>query len=121
MTNFEKFKTAEERANAFEIFCSAHICEECPLNETKPDCGHSRGQFAWLDLEAEEEKSLPCPFCCSDTVITYEKVGNVDSYCIECTECKYRSVEKFQKDVAISVHNRVARAVMESEKEGAEK
>lgn len=116
MRNFEKFKTAEERAKAFEKFCNVHDkcdCSGCPLSEIKPDCGQSRGQFAWLDLEAEEEeKPLPCPFCGGEVKFKH-MVGGYSYVC----ECGYCATFSEFKSEAIAAHNRVARAVMK-EKEG---
>lgn len=113
MTNFEKYKTAEERVKAFEDWWNIRGgCGNCVLLN-KANCA-----LYWLDLEAEEEKPLPCPYCGSNTVITsHDTVCHVNKYCIECTECSYRSEKKFQKEGAIAAHNRVAKAVMEAKKE----
>lgn len=125
MKNSEKFKTAEERAKAFTKWCAEkqktaigkvakHECSDCPLDEHTPCCF-----FFWLDLEAEEEKPLPCPFCGSNTVVKSNvTVRHVDNHLVECTNCQYRSEEKFDRDCAIAAHNRVARAVMEAGKDG---
>ncbi len=64
MTNAEKYKTAEERANAFKAFCDSQdefCCStkgECPLFDKYMDCHIKEGEyvcaFLWLELEAEE-------------------------------------------------------------------
>jgi len=61
MTNGEKYKTAQERANAFRKFCESHdrVCAGCPL-----DCNTRRSRdesmFAWLDLEKENSELREC-------------------------------------------------------------
>lgn len=114
MTNGEKYKTAEERAKGFETFCFEHICAACPLNAIKPDCGDSRGQFAWLDLEAEEveddvvAKPLPCPFCgCTDVVM--QDVGGFE---LACLGCGFTTPAYMEKEKLIYEYQRVARAVL---------
>lgn len=112
MKNAEKFKTAEERAEAFNNFCNNNVCQKCfddCMSHVVPCL------LKWLDLD--EEEPLPCPFCGSPTVVTLrDTVRSVDNYCIECTNCNYRSEEKYQRNSAISAHNSVARAVMEAGK-----
>lgn len=119
MKNSEKFQTAEERGQAFDEYCNSRICNDCPAWD-RDDSGNCR--FAWLDLDAEEEeKPLPCPFCGFNTVVTsHDTVRHANDYCIECTNCNYRSEEKYQRDSAIADHNRVARAVIEAAKKEAE-
>lgn len=52
MTNTEKYKTAKEREEAFRKFCGASGCNTCPVRQSEMiSC-----RFAWLDLEADEEK-----------------------------------------------------------------
>jgi Lar family restriction alleviation protein len=60
MTNGEKFKTAEERAKAFDNYCISQKsgCNKCPLNKYAGDAC----RFKWLDLEYKAELKL-CPFC----------------------------------------------------------
>lgn len=55
MKNEEKYRTAEEREEAFDSFCLATMCYKCPC------CGSGRsvGKICisrWLKLEAEDEK-----------------------------------------------------------------
>lgn len=48
MTNQEKYKTAEEREEAFLKFCNKNCCQHCPLNDNDDDdC-----RYRWLELEA---------------------------------------------------------------------
>lgn len=116
MLNSEKYKTAEERAKEFEIFCSEHICEECPLNEIKPDCGDSRGQFAWLELEAGPGKIDDCPYCGSHCLTRRVSGGTWRVVCKKDISCMYSSgLYKTEHD-AIFAHNRVARSVMAADK-----
>lgn len=108
MKNFEKYKTVDERANAYEDFCFNHDCEDCPLNGTKPDCGQSRGQFAWLELDADAEEPLPCP-CCGNKMLHKHDVINDAKVWLSCGECGYRSPWEMNIDVAVRRHNEIAR------------
>ena len=65
----------------------------------------------WLNLEAEEEKSEDCPFCGGET----EVVGTGE-YQVVCVKCMYASAMRADRDLCISDHNRVARAVMDAGK-----
>lgn len=109
MTNAEKYKTAEERIEAFSKFRTR--CEFCKF---KKECSWEETECAirWLDLEAEADKPLPCPFCgeeCTATVMQNEwRVSCIVSGC-------YRSSFFGTESEAIAAHNRVAKAVMEIE------
>ena len=63
MLNQDKYKTPDERTDAFNEWCSNRDCESCELKPRK-NC-----RFYWLALEAEEEKPEPCPFCGGETHI----------------------------------------------------
>ena len=121
MTNEQKYKTPEERDNAFNEWCFNRDCESCNLKAHNGfDCG-ARCRFYWLALEAEEEeKTEPCPFCGGETHINlgHLKAG-VMHYWVDCIspECMYRSAHYTDKDTAIAAHNRVARAVMAAKEE----
>lgn len=57
MKNFEKYKTAQERENAFEEFCYEHSCSYCPIGKVvKIACSGSCGIY-WLELEANDEET----------------------------------------------------------------
>lgn len=83
MTNEEKYKTPEERAEAFSKFCISKKCDDCACAKQGKK-GISLCEFKWLTLEAEEEKPLPCPFCGADGRITELKEGGFRAFCWEC-------------------------------------
>ena len=62
MLNQDKYKTAKERVKAFNEWCFNMECKKCKLKANNFDEGDGC-RFYWLDLEAEEEKPEPCPFC----------------------------------------------------------
>lgn len=119
MKNFEKYKTADERAYAFMNFCNGNSpCGKCQLNNvaaTRPGCA-----YVWLDLDAGEEKSIDCPFCGSPT---RPNCGHLmmDSirYWVDCTNpaCMYRSGHYLNAADAVSAHNRICRAGEAANKE----
>lgn len=98
MTNGEKYVTAHERAKAFTEYCRA-----AELNHRE-----NVGAFMWLNLEAEEEKILPCPFCGSKCEVSEDGMNVV------CQACGYNGPVYGCYDMAVEAHNRVARAVMEA-------
>lgn len=104
MKNFEKFKTVEERTAACSNFLVKH-------NEYA-DIPYIEAAMRWLELEAEKEEPLPCPFCGDECACG-------DGY-VECLNdnCCYSSGNRKMGDaVAIAAHNRVARAVMKEKEE----
>lgn len=108
MTNAEKYKTAEERASAFISYCDGREAQEAHKRCLDGICIECFLQ--WLDLEFEEEKPLPCPFCGS-MLTPYDLCG----FSFSCA-CGYRTALKDSRDKAIAAHNRVVRAVMAAEK-----
>lgn len=50
MTNEEKYKTPEEREEAYHRFCSGRICHECPAH----DKNVNSCLLQWLSLEEEK-------------------------------------------------------------------
>ena len=114
MNNEQKYKTADERNDAFNEWCFSRDCESCELKAHNFD-GGAECRFYWLALEAEEEKPEPCTFCGGEAHINlgHLKAGVVH-YWVDCIspECMYRSAHYTDKDTAIAAHNRVARAVM---------
>lgn len=115
MTNAEKYKTAAERAKAFEGFCHKRSCAECALEGFDKDYVVSCCMAFWLELEKEQEPIEPCPFCGGQIEVN-KKTNHVI-----CTDCSYMSgdANKTIED-AIAEHNRVARAAKEA-KEGGQK
>lgn len=110
MLNSQKFTTAEERAVKFEEWCeSNHMHGGTGSCVRDSDCHACH--FEWLDLEAEKEKPLPCPFC-GKNVYPYDFEG-ISYVC----KCGYHSQVKNLIDEAISAHNRMARAVGAGQKE----
>ena len=113
MLNQEKYKTAEERNDAFNEWCFNRDCETCKL-KAHNFAGGAGCRFYWLALEAEEEKPEPCFYCGGKTHINlgHLKAGVVH-YWVDCIspECMYRSAHYTDKDAAITAHNSVARAV----------
>lgn len=109
MKNIYKYKTVEERASAFQEWCcKTKYDHECEDSISCDEC-----HFEWLELEAEEEKPLPCPFCGGkSSVIVYHEAQKEWVSCI----CGYSS-KIMDEGCSISAHNRVARAVIGSEKE----
>lgn len=102
MTNEEKYKTMEERAKAFSMFCeNQDRCTSYPAHNTIGCC-----YFRWLAFEAEEEQPEPCPFCGAKCEVT----GAINHW-VKCIECNYESTLDSDKGKAIAAHNRVCRAV----------
>ena len=110
MTNEQKYKTPDERNNAFNEWCFNSDCKSCI------DAGDGC-KFYWLALEAEEEKPEPC-FFCGNKYLAITKDGN-NLWSVSCTACLYESRHHENRDVAIAAHNRVCRAVEAVKKGGA--
>lgn len=91
MTNGEKFKTAEERRDAYDRYVRKYWT---PV-----------GEFVWLEMKAEEEL-LPCPFCGGGARVIETCSYGVDHYFIECMKCFGRTVSKIQQEDAIAAWNR---------------
>ena len=107
MTNEQKYKTPEERVEAFCKWCFNRTCESCKLKSHNFDGGDGC-KFYWLALEAEEDKPGPCPFCGGMTEVVTDEQG---CYGVSCIHCGYISERYRQSIYAIAAHNRVARAV----------
>ena len=111
MTNEQKYKTPEERNDAFDswrktIKCEgcSQMCDTCEAGPLADECG-----FKWLALEAEEEKPEPCPFCGGKHI--FVNINGNNFWYVSCKSCLYKSLHNSSKDAAISAHNRVCRAV----------
>ena len=123
ITNAEKYRTAEERAKAFNCFCSGKSCGECVMAEHNKPYSVDCCMAFWLEREYDEEDVLPCPFCGGSTALNVgHLMGNVLRHWVDCTDpkCMYRSGHYNDRKDAIAGHNRVARWVMEAKKEGAD-
>ena len=113
MKNFEKYKTAEERTEAFNKYCKEHEEGFC-----SPYCA-----FVWLDAEAEEDavdevKPLPCPFCGNPAFVnSYMSALGCMMYSIECSTCRYRSDSRSSSKEVVATHNRICKAVAAYNKE----
>ena len=106
VTNIEKYKTIKERGEQFDNFCSnSNNCKGCPLDKKCRNLIEC--VIAWLELEAKEEKPLPCPFCRSevkvDKLVSYE-------YYVHCTnsDCDMKPKSRLfsSKDEAITAWNK---------------
>ena len=113
MKNEHKYKTPEERNDAFSEWCFNRTCESCELKSHNFD-GSDGCKFYWLALEADEAKPNPCPFCGGETHINLGLLkADILHYWVDCIspECMYRSAHYTDKDAAIAAHNRVCSAV----------
>lgn len=109
MKNSEKFKTADERESAFTAYCQELRCGQPDHTCTIPTW---RCALRWLDLEAEAEKPLPCPFC-GGTDVVIQDVGGFE---LACQMCGFHTPSYMDAKKLISEYQRVARAVMEAGK-----
>lgn len=109
MKNADKFKTADERDEAFDRFCTVKKCNNCELGNSRVSINCS---FAWLDLEAEEEKPLPCPFCGGETYCSGQAIQCENEDYIYTNVYGYKNANEI-----IAAHNRVAKAVKAAKKE----
>lgn len=109
MKNSEKYKTVEERAFAFKRFCDdmykKHISGPCP---SCPAFG-SQCAFRWLDLGAEEEKPLPCPFCGGDAECEFVPLLENGYYRVRCKICRSSTRSCRTEYDAIAAWNRRAK------------
>ena len=105
MKNFEKYKTALERSEALRAFCWKNTCDKCALGNLSRNVIDR--QFAWLDLEAEKDETMDCPYCGGNIIGTSRTARGVSLLC-SCgyASCKYDTLQE-----AIEAHNRICRAV----------
>lgn len=106
-TNAERFKTVEERTLEFNRVCKCD-CENCKIFEMKNYQHNISCPFVWLEMEAEEEKPLPCPFCGSEVEIGHPPISS--KYYIQCTKsgCVVKPITKSynSKEEAIAAWNK---------------
>lgn len=113
MKNFEKYKTAKDRAIAFDTWCkciTSGTCEGCELKDIHAECKNGLVcPLAWLDLEVEEEKPMPCPFCGGDCFVVHD----AEAAFVRCGNdaCLYSGALAITIDEAIAAHNRLFKAV----------
>jgi Lar family restriction alleviation protein len=112
MTNGEKFKTAEERAIAFRKFCANKICKgleaNCIFSDKLHDKINHMCEFAWLDLECNEEL-LPCPFCGGEARIIDLEDPEYKYYQIRCSKCMCKTATHLGMEATIAAWNRRAK------------
>lgn len=106
MKNFEKYKNQNDLIKAFfknrsPSSISVSIVEEF---------------VKWREMEAEEEKILPCPFCGSNANLFHAVDGRHAVHCTDIWRCKYMSGEYASDEEAIANHNMVARCVKNEKK-----
>lgn len=108
MTNEQRYKTPEERAEAFSMFCISRKCDDCACAKQGKK-GISLCEFRWLALEAEEEKPLACPFCGCDSIDIFETdFGRSEEpyqFVVKCLSCG-ALVSAEDKAEAIAAWNR---------------
>ena len=113
MKNIEKYRTAKERYTAFCRFDCG--CADCKFGSECSRC-ISECALRWLDLEAEEEPILPCPYCGGNVVKSEPNSdGRIRLYC-QTLGCGYRAAFGLP-DEAIAKHNFLSRAAMEAKGE----
>lgn len=101
MKNEERYKTAQERQDAFKKFCDSHDCYSCHAQRKDMEC-----ILGWLELECEEEELKPCPFCgCKEINIRALKVPSENIIWIECDHCQAKT-QINDKNHAILAWNR---------------
>lgn len=106
MTNEERYKAPEERADAFREFCASNECNKCECAKDGRKL-FELCEFRWLALEAEEEKPLPCPFCGSKDIKVIQ--ATVSGYVAVCNDCWAATRAETTKADAIAAWNRRAK------------
>ena len=96
MTNAEKYRTPEERWEAFRKFCGSKAechngiwfnCLNCPFRKTNGNC-----RFKWLDLETDEVVVKS-----DEVVMTNEEVVMTNEQKYKTPEEKTEACQKFCK------------------------
>lgn len=101
MKNGERFKTADERYDAFHDTFTTE-CHDCKYEKV---CSGSYAEcaFRWLEMEVKEEKPLPC-MCCGGRM-------EIHGQALACTKCGLRISYGLTTNEVINVYNRAARAM----------
>lgn len=107
MTNREKYKTEEARSEAFYKFCDKHgYCGNGCILWSNVKCGEVHCMILWLDLEAEEEKPMNCPFCGNKCVVTQDLIKCLYKHCAYTSgDYDHTASEN------IAAHNRICKTV----------
>lgn len=100
MTNSEKFTTAMARTKAFNKACKG-ACNECKIFEAKDRQHTVNCPFVWLEMEADEEVLLPCPFCDGTATLCTDGTPY-----IWCNDCGIETIAYQSPDEAIAAWNR---------------
>lgn len=104
MTNEQRYKTVEERSEAFQCYCrNAGCCASCAISNSMPSF---RCLFEWLALEAEEEKPLPCPCCGGEAQVLSGGSDHQYWEYVQCDSCKLRTAEESTRGAAVAKWNR---------------
>lgn len=102
MTNGEKYKTLQERQDAFKEFCQRRVCSSCPATRKSKNC-----ILGWLELECKGKVELSkCPFCGGEAKIIDFSSSYITHVWIECPKCLSRTVAFCNKEEAITAWNR---------------
>ena len=108
MTNELRYKTPEERAEAFRKFCNTTQCNECDCSKDGKKLV-ALCEFRWLALEAKEEKLLPCPLCGHPTPYLRQYLQNDgERWLVDCGACGAQ-IFRSTKESAIAAWNRRAK------------
>lgn len=100
MTNEEKHKTPEERAEAFRKFCNSTQCNECECSKDGKKFV-ALCEFRWLALEAKKEL-LSCPFCDHSSPYLH---NDGERWLVDCGACGAQ-IFRSTKESAIAAWNR---------------
>jgi Lar family restriction alleviation protein len=99
MTNGEKFKTAEERSEAYDLYCES--MRSCYLAIT-------HNEFEWLELEYTVALRR-CPFCGGEAECSYHYTKNYKYAVVRCKQCDAITKLCTAQNEAITAWNRRAK------------
>lgn len=95
LTNGEKFKTAKERHEAYDIYCESMRSSNLAIMHDK---------FEWLELEYDVALRV-CPFCEGEAKL--HKTNSI--YTVHCSNCGAKTVDTITATQAIAAWNRRAK------------
>lgn len=96
MTNGEKFKTAKERHEAYDLYCES--CRSLNL-------AILHDKFEWLELEYKAVLKN-CPFCGGEAIIDKETPYMFPIFRVKCSDCEMKTEVHTYKQNAIDAWNR---------------